>query len=330
MASFPKSQQVERTSPDKILVVDDEPGVVSLLQELFETAGYEVTITGSPREAVALSRQREFDLMITDWNMPEMDGLQLTQQIKALQPYCAVILMTGYGSQETVVNAFTSAHVDNYLAKPFSRKELLSMVDLAIREQRLRKREKNFYRDLEERVKRATAELAMKNRLLRELSIRDDLTKLYNQRYFHKKIEQEVHRAYRQKHSLTLVLFDIDGFKLYNDTYGHQKGNEILRKVGEIVSRLVRRDIDTAFRYGGDEFVVILPETTEERALQVAERIRTACEKRAFVTVSVGVRSYVRGDTPDSVLRDADQAMYAAKQKGGNTVQVLVRQGLEQ
>ncbi|HLC26177.1 MAG TPA: diguanylate cyclase [bacterium] len=328
MTSFSKSQEVQKASQIRVLVVDDDHGVTSILQELFETAGYEVTIARSPREAVALAADQEFDLMMTDWNMPEMDGLQLTQKIKAAQPYCAVILMTGYGSQETVVNAFTNAHVDNYLTKPFSRKELLSMADLAIREQGLRRREENFYKDLEERVKRATAELAMKNKLLRDLSIRDDLTKLYNQRYFHKKIDQEVRRAYRQNHPLTLVLFDIDGFKLYNDTYGHQKGNEILRKVGEIVSRMVRRDIDSAFRYGGDEFVVILPETSEERALQVAERIRLACEKRASVTVSVGVRCYVREDTPDSLLRDTDQAMYSAKQKGGNSIQVLERQGL--
>lgn len=330
MSAFPSSRRTLNDPRSRVLIVDDDQGVTAILHDLFQSASYEVASTVSPLEAMNLCSHQEFDLVVTDWQMPEVDGLQLTRKIKECQPYCAVILITGYGSQETVVKAFTDAHVDNYLTKPFSGKELLSMADLAVREQALRRREDNFYKDLEEKVKRATAELAMKNRLLRDLSIRDDLTKLYNRRHFYKTLEKEVRRASRQRHPLTVVMFDLDGFKRYNDTYGHPKGDEILRKVGEIVYYSIRSDIDSAFRYGGDEFVVILPETPEGPALHVAQRIRKACEKRVGVTVSMGLRSFVPGDSAESLLRDADRAMYGAKRSGGNSIQALVEQGIEE
>jgi diguanylate cyclase (GGDEF)-like protein/PAS domain S-box-containing protein len=157
---------------------------------------------------------------------------------------------------------------------------------------------------------------------LREMSLRDGLTGLYNQRYFHEVIDREVERAHRQGRPLSLLLFDVDGFKTYNDTRGHLEGDAVLQAVGSIVRECTREHVDAGFRYGGDEFTVILPEAGEPQATTIANRIRTSFEEKQFdsLTVSIGLVQFREGDTPRSFIRDADELMYEAKRAGGNRV----------
>lgn len=160
---------------------------------------------------------------------------------------------------------------------------------------------------------------------LKEMSIKDSLTGLYNQRYFYDRLESEIERARRQRHPLSLLLFDIDQFKTYNDCHGHLEGDRVLKTVGQVVVECTREHVDIGFRYGGDEFTVVLPEADEPQALSIAERIRSSFEAKHFdtLTLSVGLMSYREGSSLRSFIRFADAMMYDAKRSGGNRVLVF-------
>ncbi len=161
-------------------------------------------------------------------------------------------------------------------------------------------------------------------RELKEMSIKDGLTGLYNQRYFYDRLEAEIERAKRQGHPLSLLLFDIDQFKQYNDCHGHLEGDKVLKAVAKVVIDCTREHVDVAFRYGGDEFTVILPEANEAQALAIAERIRATFEARRFdhLTLSIGLMSHTKGTSLRSFIRFTDAMMYDAKRLGGNRVLV--------
>jgi diguanylate cyclase (GGDEF)-like protein/PAS domain S-box-containing protein len=164
---------------------------------------------------------------------------------------------------------------------------------------------------------------------LKEMTIKDSLTDLYNQRHFYQRLEMEIERAHRQARPLSLVLFDVDRFKNYNDRYGHLAGDEVLRAIGEVVRECTRECVDSGFRYGGDEFTVILPETDEDQARLVAERIRATFESRGFdgCALSVGMITYREEMKAQAFIRLADEMMYGAKRSGGNRVWVYDHAG---
>ena len=166
---------------------------------------------------------------------------------------------------------------------------------------------------------------------LERLSITDDLTGLYNQRHFYRELNKEIERAKRQNRPLSLVLFDIDGFKHYNDTYGHLEGDKILQKAGQIVTRNIRLNVDSGHRYGGDEFIIILPEADKTQAVFVAERICRSFLDRGLkgVTVSVGLVEYDDEYDLKTFIKHADEAMYSSKRAGGNRVSIFEKCALE-
>ena len=161
-------------------------------------------------------------------------------------------------------------------------------------------------------------------RELKEMTIRDGLTGLYNLRHFYDRLEGEIERAKRQDHPLSLLLLDIDGFKSYNDSHGHLEGDRVLREVARVVTDCTREHVDLAFRYGGDEFTIILPEAPEDQALQIARRIRETFESKHFdlLTLSVGLMTYQEGHSARSFIQFTDSMMYDAKRSGGNKVHV--------
>lgn len=169
-----------------------------------------------------------------------------------------------------------------------------------------------------------TTQKDMENKL-KEMSIKDSLTDLYNQRYFYTRLESEIERAKRQRHPLSLLLFDIDQFKTYNDCHGHLMGDKVLKAVGQIVKECTREHVDTGFRYGGDEFTVILPETDASQATLVADRIRISFQEKKFddLTLSIGVIAYKENFSIRSFIRFADNCMYNAKRSGGNQVNIF-------
>lgn len=174
--------------------------------------------------------------------------------------------------------------------------------------------------------RRTIEELSEKQRRLIELSITDDLTGLYNARYFYRRLEEEIARSRRYGRPLSLLFIDLDDFKRFNDTYGHLAGDRVLRKVARVLKESLREN-DSAYRYGGEEFVIILPETGAEEGCVAAERVRRRIEDCSFrgeekvkVTASVGVVEYREGDAIEDFVRRADQAMYRAKAEGKNRV----------
>lgn len=179
--------------------------------------------------------------------------------------------------------------------------------------------------DITERVKVEKA-LAESERRYKELSLVDELTKLFNKRYFNSHLQLEVERANRHGHPLSLLLMDIDNFKHHNDTYGHADGDRVLARLGQVIAESLRTN-DVPCRYGGEEFTIILPETSGDQATVVAERIRARFAGEVFQptptetvrkTISIGVTQYLAGESGQSLVERADQNMYAAKQSGKN------------
>ncbi len=158
---------------------------------------------------------------------------------------------------------------------------------------------------------------------LQRLSMTDHLTEIYNSRFFHHRLAKEVDRANRQKEVFSLLFLDIDGFKRYNDSYGHAAGDSVLKEVGQIILRMIREGVDCGARYGGDEFSVILIDTNLEAAMEIGERIRLAFHehRNGAISLSMGVAVFKRGETSERLLKRADDAMYRAKRQGGNRIE---------
>jgi len=291
-----------------ILIVDDDATVRHLMHEFMGTVGYLSHMAASGEDALEILQENTIDVVITDIMMPGMDGLELTERIKQ-QYSIEIIVMTGYSgdySYEEVIHKGAS----DFVFKPVRFEELLLRLKRVLKERNLRE------------------ELEKKSRELEHLAITDDLTQLFNARYFYRQLQSEIDRSVRYTHSLSLLLLDIDYFKKYNDTYGHLEGNHVLNRIGRII-RLCLRRMDSAYRYGGEEFTVILPETDGAKAETVARRIAQAVseekffptpEKPAHVTVSVGISEYRKGEDMESFIRRADEAMYQSKVAGRNCV----------
>jgi two-component system cell cycle response regulator len=290
----------------RILVVDDERDVRESIQEAIQHAGYTCWAAASGDEALRFLEENQVDLVISDIRMPGLDGFELTEILK--KEYDAdVIIITGYGRDFQYEEAIEKG-ASEFIVKPIRLQELLVRIKRVLRERAL------------------IAQRRQMERRLRELTITDDLTKLYNMRHFYAQLQLEMDRALRYESSLSLLLLDVDRFKQYNDTYGHLEGDQVLIKLADVIRQCLRKS-DTAYRYGGDEFIVVLPETKANKAQKVAERIMVlfaaACSYRVQdsginTTLSAGVVEYRPGEDLSGFIERADQAMYRAKKQGGN------------
>ncbi len=306
---FRKEEQAE------VLIVDDDPNYRETVADILEDDGYRVTKAETGMASIEEVKKKFFDVVLADFKLADTTGLELAKRIKEIDKDTYVILVTGHASLETALKAIEMREeIYGYVLKGEGRdpRQLRWTIKSALREQRLAR----------DKMK-AESELRRANKRLEELSITDDLTGIYNRRNFYEKLSQEIARAGRHKRPLSLLMFDVDHFKSYNDTHGHLAGNRILERVGRIVSEEIR-EVDWGFRYGGDEFTVILPETSKENAMVVAERIRKAFEKCKFdeTTLSIGIAQYDLKSDLDIVIKNADEAMYRAKSQGGNKIEI--------
>ena len=294
-----------------ILIVDDDPAIRDSLHEFISMADYKSYKASSAEEALELLKKLDVHVVITDIMLPGLDGLELTDLIKKSHD-ADVIVMTGYSGNYSYEEAINKGASD-LVFKPVRYKELLLRLKRVLKEQQL------------------TRERIQMLGKLQKLAITDGLTKLYNSRYFYNQVDLEVDRSNRYHHTLSLLLLDIDNFKVYNDTFGHLEGDKVLVRIGEKIKACLRK-MDTAYRYGGEEFTVILPETNGQEAIHVAERIRTSIEKEAFtpgpgkavnITISIGVTEYIAGERISALVERADKSMYVSKENGRNRVSAL-------
>ena len=298
----------------RVLLADDEPVQRMLIGRLLSRAGYDVVMADDGQQALQLLEKSEFNLLLTDWEMPNLDGIGLTRAVRSmnLPYYTYTILLTSRDSVEHVVMGL-QAGADDYLTKPIMEPELLARLNTG---KRLVEMERSLRRALEEN---------------RRLSIIDALTGVFNRRYLMEQLAKELERSARYQHPLSLMLCDVDHFKRINDTYGHQTGDETLVQFS-LVLRSCLRETDWVARYGGEEFVIVLPETNLSAAAQVAERCRSALAKDPLktgtqvlpVTASFGVSGWQEGVPvgADSakLIAVADTGVYASKQGGRNRV----------
>jgi two-component system, cell cycle response regulator len=293
-----------------ILIVDDDQAVRNSIQEFLSISNYTTFMAANAEEALGLLKTQPVDVIITDILMNGMDGLEMTQHIK--EKYDTdIIVITGYTADYSYEEAISKG-ADDFVFKPIKLEELLLRLKRVIREREL----------TQERTKMLDQ--------LKELSITDDLTKLYNSRYFYQQLQNEIKKFYRYHRPLSLLLIDIDHFKFYNDTYGHLEGDKILFKIAGLISSCLRA-MDTAYRYGGEEFTIILPETSCDAALIVAERLLRTVRTTFFdensgtkITVSIGVSEYADSEAMNDFIRRTDKAMYVAKGKGRNCISFLL------
>jgi len=177
-----------------------------------------------------------------------------------------------------------------------------------------------------ETVKKQLEILREENRKLKELTIRDELTGLFNWRYFQDRLKHEVARNIRQNHPMCLLFLDVDGLKVYNDTYGHSGGNDVLKTIAQSIIQSIRKEVDSAYRFGGDEFAVILPEVQSDQAVSVANRIVEKLSKTEFddVKLSFGIAELTMDIDSEILLKRADDAMYIAKRNLASKIHVYV------
>ncbi|MFZ0611622.1 MAG: diguanylate cyclase [Desulfobacterales bacterium] len=301
------------TKKTNILIVDDEVGVRDSMNEFIQMAGFNSIMASDAEEALGYLKKNSSDIqvVITDIMLPGMGGLELTKIIKG-NFNSDVIVMTGYSGDYSYEEAINMGASD-FVIKPVRLEELLLRLKRVLKE-----------RDL-------TQERVRMMEKLQRLAITDGLTKLHNSRSFYSQLEVEVDRFNRYKHSLALLLLDIDHFKDYNDGFGHLEGDKVLVRISQVIKSCLRK-LDSAYRYGGEEFTVILPETSCEEALLVAERIRNVVQSEVFlpeggkkisITISVGATQYVENEELSAFIQRADKAMYLSKQKGRNRVTAL-------
>ncbi len=279
-------------------------------------AGYEVVSAKDGREALEVFKERFFPIILTDLEMPEMDGLELCRAIRGnpAEGYVYIFLITARDSKKDIIVGL-EAGADDYLTKPFDRSELIARLKTALRVLELEKSLKDAY----EKIK--------------ILSITDKLTGCYNRTYMDEYLAKEITRATRYNRPVSLVMADIDHFKRVNDTHGHQAGDLILKDFVASIRKGLRKDVDWIARYGGEEFLMVLPETDFESAMLSAERLRRIVSenvssyhgKEIRITASFGVAGFMPSErnkktTHEGIIDQADKALYQAKNEGRNRV----------
>ena len=293
-------------SPLTVLVIEDHPDQRELLAIVLQREGYRVVTAANGLEALEKLEVENVQIALSDIMMPKMDGFELIKRIRtnpALKSIYLILITARIQEGDRVRGLDLGA--DDYITKPFSFSELLARV-------RVGSRVVHYQQHLEYQTQV------------------DSLTGLFNRRAFEKKIHEEFERSKRYHNPLSLLILDIDNFKTINDTYGHHGGDAALVKISETFREKTRQS-DFPSRYGGEEFVLVLPETDQENALQVASKIHDAIRSSAFgttarpfkLTVSIGVSSTSTRFYSDwrQMLDDADQALYLAKNTGKDRIE---------
>jgi two-component system chemotaxis response regulator CheY len=299
----------------KALIVDDDDAYLQLLRLILTRKQYQVVEAINGKDAWRILEKEAIPFVITDWMMPEMDGTDLIRRVRSANftHYTYIILLTAKSGKDDVVDGL-EAGADDYLTKPFDLSELRARIDIGER-----------ILGLETRLRDAMNQLYT-------LATRDSLTGIYNRRALCEWAEKEIDRTRREHAPISLIMVDVDHFKEVNDQYGHQAGDQALCQVVETISNRLRI-YDAVGRWGGEEFLLVLPGADQEVAIQIAERLRAEIASDQLmlpggptiqVRASFGV-AHASGHsrvTFDELIKQADEALYQAKNAGRNQVRI--------
>jgi len=303
----------------KILLVEDERLQAKVVKEYLESSGYEVIWVETGKLAIKTAKTQPVDLIILDLLLPDLDGNEVCRWLKLNEDTkgIPIIILTVKDSTEEKVIGL-EAGADDYISKPCNEIELNARIYACLRTKALQDelREKNHQLE----------DVLLK---VEQLAITDPLTKLFNRRRFEAALENEFKRTMRYGSPNSCLMIDIDHFKRINDAYGHHVGDIVLKETGTVIKDCIR-EIDTVARWGGEEFIVLLPETKKEEASKVASRMLKVMAGHSFsqitqkMTVSIGLAGVPDPsiDTAEKLIQTADLALYEAKSKGRNRVEV--------
>jgi len=308
-----------RGKPARILIVDDHEDNIELLRARLEARGYCIDTAMDGEQALARVANTAPDLILLDVMMPRIDGFEVVRRLKADKtlPFIPIILQTALDSTEHKVEGL-DAGADDYITKPINFAELEARVKSMLR-----------IKALQDALEERERELSEVNSQLLKMAQTDSLTELDNRRYLEQRLDEMFEHSRRLREPVAVVLCDLDRFKSVNDTYGHQVGDVVLKELARILKKEAR-EIDRVGRYGGEEFMLLLPGTVLDAAVTFAERVRKAVEAHTFSfdggtlqrTMSCGVAAWPhpRIADCDALVKAADDALYVAKETGRNRV----------
>ena len=311
--------------PLTVLIADDDRATLMLVEHLLKALGHKVHTAQDGRSALAQAMSIRPQIIISDWIMPGLDGVSFCKALRQTEEGQQIyfIILSALEQDDQLVEAFESG-VDDYLTKPFTARVLAARLRAG---QRVIRLQEDARRD-SENLRRFAAELAVANRRLQQAALTDPLTGLPNRRYAMERLEQEWAATARTQRPLTCMVVDVDGFKQINDSYGHDSGDVVLRQVATVLRKEARAE-DVICRLGGEEFLVICPDTPLGAALHLAERLRLGVSRARTAngaishsaTVSIGVcQREPSMSHMDELIKAADNALYDAKRSGRNRV----------
>lgn len=316
-----------------ILLVDDEPSVLLALRRELEDFNYQISCASSGKEALTILENEKIDLVISDMRMPEMTGTELFIIMLEQWPKIGRILLTGYSDVHAIAQAINQGKIFHYLNKPWLSSQMTEVIESFFKGRKEAETQDYVLRRTIKKNKR----LVQENDVLRDQALIDSLTGIGNRRFFDNRLKKEVSRAIRKQKPMSLLLADIDCFKPFNDTLGHQAGDECLERVAQKINDSFKRGEDVPARYGGEEFVIILAETElEGQAFRAGEHLRLSISNLGishpastvseYITMSVGVATLdLETDDASDLIAKADMALYFAKETGRNKVARIPR-----
>jgi two-component system cell cycle response regulator len=283
----------------RIAILDDSPIILKVVHRILDMNGFRfVDFYGKPREL--LESDKIYDLYLVDMVLPEMTGDKVIEELRSRQPNAIIISMSQFTGEKSIATVLLSG-ADDYIHKPFDAASLLSRIKINVRSYQYKKR-------------------------LELMAVTDGLTGLFNHRFIFERLEEETAKVARYGRPLSIIMLDIDNFKAVNDTFGHRAGDEVILSVAHAIMACIRKT-DVAGRYGGEEFLVLLPETDLASAKVVAEKIRSTVAQLSFeikdlaITISAGVAEAQQGESYEAFINRADANLYRAKRSGKNRVE---------